>query len=343
MIRLVSAWLFVVAVALPAARAKADAMDLTLSRLRVPTSGANLPAGCSAVGINGLPRDFCPDDDAWGRLVTELSAVTLSTTPRPARTGGYGGFQLTFGGSMTQIRSDQSYWKLGTRGDQPTLGAENASPSSSLLTVMGELRKGLPFGFELGATFGHVIDTSLWLVGGDLEWALVEGGIEWFPDIAVRGTFRTLLGGADFSLFTPGVELIISKPIAIGGSWVLTPLASWSLAWVIASTDVVDLTPDVNAVAECQPDPSVSGTSCTFSGTLPDGRVPGQDFNNQAKFADYRATRMRLTVGAEARFAAFLLSGTFAFDLVPADALSGGVPSGVARQWTAMLATGVHF
>lgn len=330
-------------VALAANTALADDMDLALSRLRVPTSSAELPAGCTGTGTNGLPRDFCPDNATWRSLATELSGVLLTALPTTARTTGFAGFEVTLGGTFTSIRGGESYWAVGSEGDQRTLSATNTAPSSQLITALVQVRKGLPFGFEFGATAGAVFDTELWVLGGDLKWALLEGELGAVPDVALRGSLRALVGGADFSMYSPAVEALVSKRIAVAHAWTLAPVVSFGVAWVEATTGLVDLTPDVSAYDECVPDPDAPTLTCTRTDALPDGRVPGQDFNNQATFADYSAMRMRLTAGAEGRFQNFVLSGAFSFDLVDPDGLTDTLPKSLARQWSLAVSTGAVF
>ena len=313
------------------AAVRADDMDISLARLRVATSGGGaLPAGCSATGENGSPRDYCADVDGWNGLVSELGGSMIPPVLSPARTVGYGGFYVGVEGWLTPI-SDAGRWHYGTEGDS-TAGAEscgpnygagdlgcNRFPSRTLIWSRVSARKGFPFGFELGTHFASLLSTEYWAWGLEVKWALFEGfrsGIAGIlPDIAVRGMVNTMVGEAEFNMTIPSVDIVISKPIAVLGAGTITPFVSGQLAWILADSELVDLTPEIDAFAECEPAPDSTMTTCTRSTAIPGGRMPGQDYNNNTTFPKVRATRTRLALGVQGRYEQITLSASFAFDL----------------------------
>src|SRR5260221_13430279 len=85
---------------------------------------------------------------------------------------------------------------------------KNNSPDSLLQVYTLKARKGLPFGFELAGALGTVANTSMWVTGADVRWALMEGfrtgplGV--LPDVAIGGGVRTLVGTSEVPLATVG-------------------------------------------------------------------------------------------------------------------------------------------
>jgi hypothetical protein len=343
----------------PAARA--DDMDVTLARLRVPAvSGTD----CSPTTADG-PRGWCPDNGAWTRIMSQLGASMAPPILAPARTVGPGGFHIGFDTWVTGIDADERYWQLGTEGD--AAGAtERCGPdgvvgcnrfvNQALTWSRLRVRKGFPFGFELGASIGHAFSTEYWTWGAGLSWALFEGfrtgAWAYVPDVAVRAQVQTLTGASQFNLTVPSLELVVSKPIVAGGVATLTPFASGQMVWILADSEVVDLSPGRSAVSECRPltpaevarrnemnldDPNRSTVICAGDPS---------DFNNSAVFDDVRALRARLAFGLEFRYQLFTLSGSFLFDVSPPGQVDGDAsfedaPS-LPRQWTVAFGVGLQ-
>ncbi|MCS6798088.1 MAG: hypothetical protein NZ898_06115 [Myxococcota bacterium] len=342
-----------------ASNVHADDMDISLARLRIPTGGEfapdPLPAGCEAMDARGGRRSFCPDDEAWARLMAELGFASAPPVLTGARTAGYGGFRVAIEGWVTGIDSGSRHWRLGTEGD-PNAGSEsdrgspgiNRFPSSALVWTRTSIRKGFPLGFELGTSLGHLLDTSLWSWGLEVKWSPFEGfrrGIGVIPDLAVRGMVQTVTGDPEFNLTVPSFDVTLSKPFTVMGVGRITPILALQWAFIFADSELVDLTPDVDAWDECRPEPGTSGT-CTRdprTDPLPDGRVPGEDYNNNAVFAQVRHTRTRLVLGVEGEYRALRLAGTFAFDVVPPEDADADAPRDLPRQWSVAASIGLGF
>lgn len=330
----------VLAIAATADVASADDMDIALARLRVASVAGS---DCSPTTSSGN-RAFCADAEAWGRLMAELGGSVLPTVDAPARTLGYRGLSLSAQASITGISSDAEYWQLGTEGDaESAREGRNRFPSSVLTWSRVNVRKGFPFGLELGASVGHLLGTSLWSTGLELKWAIIEGfrtGVgAVVPDIAIRGAVQTIHGDGEFNLSAPSIDVVASKRLVLSNVATLTPFASVQLGWVYADSELVDLTPEVDAFERCDPEPGPPGAG---EGVVR-CRGDGSDYNNNAVFPRIRAARYRLHLGAQGAYQAFTYHAAIAFDVLPPSEADGDVPSDVSQQWTATIGIGLSY
>lgn len=208
-------------------------------------------------------------------------------------------------------------------------------------------RKGLPLGFELAGSLGYLANSSLWMLGGDVRWAPLEGfrtgagGI--LPDIAVGGGVRTVMGTDKFTLTTVGLDAELSKPIPIGGTVTITPWVGFQRLWIFGDSTVIDSTPNVDAVAQCGytgVDPTSGQPVC--ANKLPNGQPDNDDFNNNFTFDKVRVERNRGTIGLDFRYEALHFAGQFLFDLTdPTGEDQTYLQS--TRQWTISIEAGVAF
>lgn len=339
-----AALLLLSATLLAPAVASADDMDVSLARLRTDPG-----PDCPATGENGLPRMHCPDQDAWRRLTSQLGFSLAPPVLSPARTTGYGGLYVGLEGWVTGIDSDSDYWGRGTEGDEgSTAMTGNRFPNDVLVWSRVVARKGFPFGIELGTSFATLLDTSYWAWGLEVKWALFEGFRYGFgtvlPDIAVRGMVNTLVGDPEFNLTVPALDFVLSKRITVAGTAVVTPILSYQIAWIFADSELVDLTPHIDAFGECWPELDSSSTTCKRpAGTNPSGLAPGADYNNNTTFDELRATRQRLAVGVRGEYQALTLTATFTFDLAKPGDQDDEVPDDLPRQWTVAAGAGLSF
>jgi hypothetical protein len=85
-------------------------------------------------------------------------------------------------------------------------------------------RKGLPWGIDLGASYGRVLDSDLELLNAEVSWAILEGGAV-TPALGLR--FTGGRGSGDgYDLDQYGAEVLVSK-----GFTVLTPYAGAGWSW----------------------------------------------------------------------------------------------------------------
>lgn len=349
--------------------AHAGGMDPTPERL--VAQPANLPPGqtCQSVAANpgalvsaGLrPQDFpCrPDNASFKNMVSELGFAIAPNAFYPARTTGIGGFAVSIEANYTKISPDRTadatggkvpYWHLGTQGAQDPntkqFSTVNNSPDSIIQIYAIKARKGLPLGFEIAGSLGTIANTSLWVGGGDIRWSLMEGfrtgALGILPDISLGGGVRTLTGTSKFYLTTIGLDVKMSKPITLQDSAVLIPTVGYQRVIIFGDSNVVDSTPNVDALAQCGsdgPDPSTGAPRCRNK--LPNGAENNVDFANSFTFEKVRVHRNRGLIGLNYRYELIWLGSQIAFDITePKDENPFLVGS---RQWTLSFEGGVFF
>lgn len=301
-----------VAVQFLAGQASAESMDFALERL--VTNDACHTNGLAQTDGNGDFLRCQPDEEAFVQLINQFGMALAPTSMYPARTTGYGGFEISLEGAYTTVNGDGEYMARGTRGAvSETTGeaaTKNASPDSMLQLYSLRIRKGFGFGFETGLTFGFMPNTSLISGGADLRLAILEGfrdGLPgYLPDLAATGSVRTITGSSQVQLTVVGVSGVASKPITILDSGVLTPWVGYQHLFIYGDSGVIDFTPNESALQGCGYGGSnVPGTpgSNDFDGSPicdPAGSV--EDFNNNQVFDPVRLQRQRLLFGLNYRY-----------------------------------------
>lgn len=189
-----------------------------------PCGGAIPPKGAAVVA----------DQEAFRELSREYGMIFAPVVLAPAETMGVNGFQLNLQIGVHAINSDEDYWAR---------GVQDQDPDAVMTTMRFDVRKGLPYSFELGMNGTYLLESELWSFGGGLKWAINEA-VDAFPvDIAVRGTLNRVVGSPTLELTTAGFDLIVGKSFGAGGVANIAPYIAYSPAWVIARSGVVDATP----------------------------------------------------------------------------------------------------
>jgi hypothetical protein len=85
-------------------------------------------------------------------------------------------------------------------------------------------RKGLPWGIDIGASYGEALDSDLELLNAEVSWAILEGGAV-TPALGLRFTGGRGSGDA-YDLEQYGAEVLVSKGFAV-----LTPYAGAGYSW----------------------------------------------------------------------------------------------------------------
>jgi hypothetical protein len=348
--------------------ASAAGMDPTPERLVLQPAGA--PASCQAIALNPeiavqagkLPNQFScrPDNVAFKNMVSELGFAIAPTAFHPARTTGFGGFSLTLEASFTHIHADDvskaadgtfvQYWHQGTQGsvdpNTKQFSIVNNGPDSLLQVYSLKARKGLPFGFEITGALGYLANTTLWVGGADIRWALLEGFrtglLGYFPDLAVGGGVRTLTGSSKLFLTTVGVDVQASKPITLADSSVLTPYIGYQHLFIFGNSTVVDTTPNVDPLVQCGytgPKPDTGAPNC--KNKLSNGADNNSDFNNNVTFDGFTVHRNRAILGLNYRYEVMYLAGQMIVDITSPQAEDADLNS--TRQWTMSFEGGVFF
>lgn len=318
--------------------AGAQDMNLALSRLSAPAGAGE----CVGAHLSSTGEMRCRDDGAYRSVMTQFAGSMLPPVLTPAGTRGVRGLYVGFETWLTGIDHEQEYWHRAVEGDGASM---DTSRSRFVDTVLAwgrfNVRKGLPFGFELGTNVGYLANTSYWTLGLEIRWALFEGfrtDVGWIPDIAVRGAVQTLIGDGEFNMTVPSIDLILSEPFVVGNSVEITPSIMGQLGFVFVDSELVDLTPDQGAFTSCAPNPL---TPTPSSGSPPYCTGDGSDLNANQVFPSLRSTRFRLGAGLQIRYEWFTVLGAFIFDALPPAELDGDLPAELPRQWQVDLGVGL--
>lgn len=147
-------------------------------------------------------------------LVDQFGTVIAYNPVAPAEPLGILGFEL--GLSVSAYDIDGDLWDQAVDdGDAPSM-----LPLPRLVA-----RKGLPLGFDVGASYTRVPSSNISVIGGELRKALLDGSTL-TPAVSVMGHYSKLSGVDDLSLSSYGVDLGISKGFAM-----LTPYAGIGQIW----------------------------------------------------------------------------------------------------------------
>ncbi len=176
------------------------------------------PAAWAAGDINNVSSLAQPQ---FKDLTADLGAALSYKAIRPAEPLGSLGFDIGF--EVTRTHLETNALELATSGD---------ATDSDLIVPKLHVSKGLPFGIDVGAFYTSVPSSNIGLIGGELSYALFEGGTI-SPAVSIRGTFSRLTGVDELDLTTKGLELSISKGFAM-----FTPYAGIGQVWIDSSTNV---------------------------------------------------------------------------------------------------------
>jgi hypothetical protein len=145
----------------------------------------------------------------------DLGAALSYKAVSPAEPLGITGFDIGLEVTGTKL-NHSDIWDKASSGSAPS-----TVPVPKLHVI-----KGLPLNFDVGAVYTKIPSTNISLLGGELRYAILEGGVA-SPAVAVRGTFTKLSGVNQLDFSTKGLELSVSKGFAM-----LTPYAGIGEVWV---------------------------------------------------------------------------------------------------------------
>ena len=158
------------------------------------------------------------------RLFSEDLGSALSykavTPPAPL---GLTGFDLGLEVSSTEM-VNSTLWTTVTGG-----AGGGGSDLSSMIVPKLHAFKGLPLGIDVGAFYAAVPTTNIKLYGGELRYAILEGGIA-TPAVGIRGAMTKLSGVDQLEFGTKSLDISISKGFAM-----LTPYAGLGTVWVTST------------------------------------------------------------------------------------------------------------
>lgn len=330
--------------------ARADANDLALNRLTFfdgAAPGSAQPewqfrGGCGTqMSPAGFPRCFA-DNTLFANLVNELAGALAPSLLAPASTIGYNRVYVAYEHSITNINNSTqlNHWSRGTEGAAPAsvqnTGTERFRTRVPDVLFVSRLhvRRGLPYGFELGVQGSLLHDSSLVAMGADIKWSIWEGfrprGIGWIPDFAVRGSVNTLVGNPQLYLTIVGLDAVLSKNLAVAGAFNITPYVGGQALLVFGDSTVIDGTPRRSGYQECArrrtvftTDPMTGQTSSTLVCDAGTGTPMGAETDsfNDLVFNPARLLRVRGFGGLRAKYGVFTFTAEFIMDAM-------------APQWT---------
>lgn len=149
-------------------------------------------------------------NDIFAKVSREAGIMTAYRGVAPAEPQGIKGFDIGVAVNFAEIDSD--LW-------EQAVGTSSTDYPGYLPIPKIQVRKGLPYNFDIGASYAKVPSSNLTMVGGELQWALLEGSTA-TPAVAVRGSYSSLGGVDDIELSTYAADLVVSKGFAM-----LTPYA----------------------------------------------------------------------------------------------------------------------
>jgi hypothetical protein len=140
----------------------------------------------------------------------------------PAASLGILGFDAGVEATAVKISRNSSFWQR---------AVQDSNPPSYLVIPRLHVQKGLPFNLDIGASYAAVPSSDISLIGGEIKWAILSGGVV-APAVAVRISGTKLFGGSQVHLETYSVDLSISK-----GFLFLIPYAGIGQLLVNSRTD----------------------------------------------------------------------------------------------------------
>lgn len=156
-----------------------------------------------------------PAQSGFKDLSKELGSAIAYRNLAPAAPLGITGFDVAAQASFISIKDNSGYWKAAT----------NNAPSYIAYPTL-RVRKGLPYGIDVGAMYSYVLDSSIKLYGIEVSKAILEGGIA-EPALGIRGTWTKLAGVNNLDIQTAGLDATVSK-----GFLFLTPYAGAGMVYI---------------------------------------------------------------------------------------------------------------
>ncbi|ACM19069.1 hypothetical protein Geob_0705 [Geotalea daltonii FRC-32] len=173
-------------------------------------------AGSAAARDISFSSGLTQDD--FKHLTKEAGTAMAYRNTAPAEPLGITGFDAGIEVSAVSIKKDgtNNYWQNAFNGNAP----------SYLYLPKIRVRKGLPFGIDIGAMYSYVPDSNIKLYGAEISKAILEGTTV-TPALGIRATYTKLAGVGDLDLQTVGVDASISK-----GFVLVTPYAGAGAVWI---------------------------------------------------------------------------------------------------------------
>jgi hypothetical protein len=271
------------AVALRAAPAAAQPMELELARLGAPSDSVwnAIFAQCSAAGscpgvasVNGGQLAF-ESQQRYRQTVVQLGLGLTSFVLEDATTGGMDGWEIGLEGASSPIRHSNKGATAAPFGPAPTIWPVRGDDPTSMRTWALHVQKPLPWSLVLGGRLLNVDQSQMFAVQGEARWALNENYfVHYVPDVAARVAYTRLFGARALDLSVIDLDLIVSKRFGLAGAVRLTPYGVVRYSSVSAHTSAIDFGPTSGACATstCYPDTRTPAEVAATSTPFPDAR-----------------------------------------------------------------------
>jgi hypothetical protein len=152
----------------------------------------------------------------FSSLSKEAGVALAYRNVAPPHPLGVTGFDIGVEAEAVDINKESAYWKAAFNNDAP----------SYLVLPKLRVRKGLPFGIDVGGMYSNVSDSNIQLYGAEVSKSILDGGAA-SPALGVRATYTRLAGLNDLDIQTYGVDASIGKGILF-----LTPYAGAGYLWI---------------------------------------------------------------------------------------------------------------
>src|SRR2546422_9742914 len=144
------------------------------------------------------------------RSLTRQLGFAASYFPlAPAAPLGILGLDAGVEATSVKIAKNSSFWQRAFR---------DGNPPSYLAIPRLHVQKGLPFDLDIGASYTSVPSTNISIIGGEIKWAILEGGAA-MPAVALRISGTKLFGGSKGHMETYSADLSISKGVLFLGPY----------------------------------------------------------------------------------------------------------------------------
>jgi len=155
------------------------------------------------------------------RLLSEDFGSGLSYMPvTPAEPLGITGFDIGIEATSTDMSKSGTALKTATGG---------ALDVTRIIVPKLHVAKGLPFGIDIAASITAVPSTDIRLIGGELRYAIIGGGIA-YPAVAIRAAMTSMSGVPELDFNTKSLDVSISK-----GFLMFTPYIGAGQVWVTST------------------------------------------------------------------------------------------------------------
>lgn len=153
-------------------------------------------------------------------LTDNLSAALSYKPIIPAEPLSLLGFDVGAEVSITQIDEDEVFARVSNNWN---IIDQNIGDYLTVTRLHGH--KGFPFGLDVGASYGSMVNSNIGVWGLELRYSALEGSIL-TPALAVRAAYTQMVGVAAMDLATQSLDVSISK-----GLLMFTPYGGIGLVW----------------------------------------------------------------------------------------------------------------